>query len=138
MEKTVINAVIHTELRFLTWIFQASSTDSTVKRQLGRSRQLSYMTVEARGQPPLLQMVQVTPGTTNKHRHAQGCPATAMPRGEWKHFATAAAARSFPLDATSLFREQIPRVQGCSARVTAVLAAQRGRNGKQTSYYNYF
>lgn len=33
MEKVVINAVIHPELRFLTWIFQASSADRTVKWQ---------------------------------------------------------------------------------------------------------
>lgn len=29
MEKVVINVVIHAELRFLTWIFQAGSTDRT-------------------------------------------------------------------------------------------------------------
>lgn len=54
----VINA-IHSELRFLTWIFQASSADRTAKWQLGRSRQLSYVTAQAElplltGQPPPL------------------------------------------------------------------------------------
>ena len=34
----------------------------------------------------LLQTVQVAPGITNKPWHAQGCPAIAMPCGEWKHF----------------------------------------------------
>ena len=50
----VINAVIHSELRFLTWIFQASSADRTAKWQLGRSRQLGHITARAGGQPPLL------------------------------------------------------------------------------------
>lgn len=63
----------------------------------------------------LLQRVQVAPGITDKPWHAQGCPAAAMPCREWKHFATAAAACSFPLDATSLIREQMPTAWGCGA-----------------------
>jgi len=86
----------------------------------------------------LLQTVQVAPGITDKPWHAQGCPATVMPCREWKRSATAAAACSFPLDATSLFGEQMPTAQGHSARATAALAAQRGRNGEQTAYCNHF
>lgn len=96
--------------------------------------------MQAGGQPPpvahLLQMVQVAPGITNKPWHVQGCPATTMPCGEWKHFTTAAC--SFPLDPTSLFRGQALTLQGRSAQATAALAARRGRNSKQTRYYNYF
>lgn len=54
MEKVVINAVIHPELRFLTWIFQASSADRTVKWQYGRSGQLSDVTTRAGALPPPL------------------------------------------------------------------------------------
>lgn len=40
MEKVVLNAMIHTELKFLTWIFQASRADRTAKWQSGWSGQL--------------------------------------------------------------------------------------------------
>lgn len=86
----------------------------------------------------LLQTAQVAPGITDKPWHAQGCPATTMACREWKHFATAAAACSFPLGATSLLREQILKARGHSPQATGVLTAQRGRNHQQTDYYNYF
>lgn len=83
MEKVVTNVVIHTELRFLTWIFQASSADRTAKWQSGRSRQHGHVDCASGGPASpiarLLQKVQVTPGITDKPRHTQGCPATTMP-----------------------------------------------------------
>lgn len=36
MEKVVIEAMIHSELKFLTWIFQVGSADRREKWQLGR------------------------------------------------------------------------------------------------------
>lgn len=130
-KKVVINAVIHPEPRFLTWIFQASGADRTVEWQLGRSGQLSYVTARARGLPPLLHTYckrfrsllgsQINPDT---HKAAQG----------WTRFATAAAVCSFPLAVASLSREQIYMVWGRSARATAALAAWRVRNGEQTGY----